>query len=197
MAQGQRNNNHGTQAESFKPLAAMPADVWSKAVAAAGYTVDDNGNAMIPVSGDTGDGYLVSVSTPTDIDMGNLVRALLGHALRVGQAGVKASKSPSREVATASANSALNGGYAPQRDRNVDVAEREAERRFEVHVTAQARAVRPDASEDDIAATVKKMAESDAGKAWIANAKREVIANGTYSVSRKGAGKGDAIAITL
>jgi hypothetical protein len=202
MAQGQRNGNgnpNGTPegTPEYKPLASLTPEIWSAACAAAGFTVNGNNEAVIGISGDSGDGYLVAIPAPMAIDMGNLVRACLGHALRVGQSGVKASKAPNREVATTSANSAMNGGYKPSRERSNDIALSEAERLFEVHVGNLVRQAKPDASEDDIAATHKKQAASDGGKAWIAAKKAEVLANGTYAVNRKGKGTGAEVAITL
>jgi hypothetical protein len=191
MAQGQRNGN------STKPLATLSPEVWAAACASAGYTVDDSGNAVIGISGEKGDGYLATIPCPVDMDPENLARAALQYALRVGQAGLKASKSPDRDVATKAAQSAVNGGYKPSRDRSVDIVEREAEREFELHVRARVKETDPNASEDDIAATLKKMAESEGGKAWIADKKAEVLARGTYAVSRKAGSKGEAIAITL
>ena len=194
MAQGQRNGNgNGEQPVS---LINISPDDWAKAAVAAGYTVH-NGLPVIGVSGESGDGYLVSIAVPTSIDPANLARALLSHALRVGQSGVKASKSPDRTVATDAANGALNGNYKPQRERDNDIVEREAKRMFEAHVSGLVKAAKADATDDDIAATVKAQSETDAGKNWIDAKKAEILAAGTYTVARKASGKAAAVAITL
>ena len=198
MAKGNQNGNGNGAPEGtpeFKPLSAITAEQWKAACAAAGYGIDGD-NVIIGVSDDNA-GYLVPLAAPVDINMENLARALLGHALRVGQQGVKASKSPSRQVAIDSAASALNGKYKPSRDRSTDVVEKERDRLFREFVKAKVLAVKPDADDAAIDATVEKQAATDAGKEKLAEFRKAVIDAGSYAVARKGKATAGAIEIAL
>src|ERR1700687_4058884 len=90
--------------------------LWAESAARAGYTVH-NGVPHIGVSGDEGDGFIVPIAAATwfqHVDdegtRGNEFRGMAAHALRVGQAKLKAADKPTREIAIEGAASALNGG---------------------------------------------------------------------------------------
>jgi len=178
--------------------------LWAKSAANAGYAVHNN-MPLIGVSGDEGDGFIVALVAPSwfqaiadEPSRDNVFRALAAHALRVGQAKLKAAETPTKEIAIESANSALNGGYKPSRERTNDIVGSEAAKLFTDHVRARVLAVKSDATESQIDATIAAQAETDAGKALLAKFRDRVLTTGTYSVSRKGKGKTGAVAgITL
>lgn len=178
-------------------------DLWVAAADSAGYATHD-GKALIGISGDSGDGYIVGVPAPSWFasvrDEGmrrNLAQALLAHALRVGQAKVKAEDNPTREHATAGAASAIDGTYKPSKSRDNNIVDSETAKRFANHVKAAVLAKVPNATTEQIDATVAKQAETEAGKALIAKFRGEVLESGTYTVSRKGGGKAQALEISL
>lgn len=197
------NGGNENPVPEFKPLAAITGDLWAAACSAAGYPMDANNCPMVPVSGEQGDGFIVSVLPPVDIDMSNLVRALLQYALRTGQGGVKGKDAAGNEIvptlalATESANAAMNGSYKPSRERSAtDLMTKEADRRATERVTAGVRKQKPEASDDDIAASVKAWFDSDRGKARLVELRKEVMEDRTYKPSRKGTGKGTVIEVT-
>lgn len=192
MAQGNQNE-----------AAAQNGVMWAESAARAGYTVHE-GVPYIGVSGDEGDGFLVGLGAPSwfglvgdEPSRDNVFRALAAHALRVGQGKLKAADKPTREIATDGANSALNGAYKPSRERSNDIVDSEASRQFTDYVRAKVLAVKADATESQIAATVSAQSETDAGKALLAKMRGEILAKGTYAVSRKGKGSSTAVAITI
>ena len=178
------------------------AVMWAESAARAGYAVH-NGVPYIGVSGENA-GFIVPLAAPaffgTIEDAGvrdNVFRAMAAHALRVGQAALKAKDATEdRETALAGVNAALSGSYSPSRERSNDITESEVDRQFAAHVETLVRAKVPTATAEQIAATVAKMADSDAGKKWKAEARNRVIEAGTYVVSRK-ASKGSALDISL
>jgi|ERR1700693_1383203 len=181
------------------------ATLWAESAARVGYTVH-NGVPHIGVSGDEGDGFIVPLSPvpshfhliESESERDNNFRALASHALRVGQAKLKAADTPTRELAGAGVASALNGGYKPSRERSNDIVDSEAARMFSDHVKARVLAVKSDATESQIEATVSAQADTDAGKALVTKFRATILERGTYSVSRKGKGKTGAVAgITL
>lgn len=93
MAQGKDNGNGSA-------LVNISAEDWAKACIAAGYTVRD-GKPVLGISGDVGDGFLVTLDPPTAISPVNLARALCSYALRVGQGAVKGKKEPTRHLKAA------------------------------------------------------------------------------------------------
>lgn len=193
MAQGNQGNqgNVGTANET-----------WTKAGADAGYAIH-NGLPHIGVSGDEGDGFIVPLSAPDwfhnvpEDARPNVFRAMASHALRVGQAKVKQAETPTRSTAIDAANSALNGGYKPTRERGNDIVESEAARMFGDHVSKLVLAAKPDATSAMIDATVATQADTDKGKALIAKFRGEIVERGTYAVSRKGKGKAGAVTVEL
>jgi hypothetical protein len=169
--------------------------LWGESASRCKYAVH-NGAPMIGVSGDTGDGFIVPVPAPTWFaaieDEGtrdNVFRALSSHALRVGQAKLKAAEKPTREVALAGVASALNGGYKPGRETVNDIVESETATRFATHIRGLVLKAKPDATEKAIADTIGKQAAGDKGKALLAKIRGEVLASMTYTVSRKGKGE--------
>lgn len=178
-------------------------DLWVSAADAAGYATHD-GKALIGVSGTEGDGFIVGVPAPTWFasvrDEGmrrNLAQALLAHALRVGQSKVKAEEKPTRETAATGAASAIDGTYKPSKSRDNNIVDSETALRFANHVKALVLAKMPNATTEQIDATVAKQAETEGGKALIAKMRGEVLESGTYTVSRKGGGKAQAIEVTI
>lgn len=178
------------------------AELWADSASRIGLTVHE-GMPHIGVSGDEGDGFIVPVAAPDWFasirDEGtrdNVLRALAAHALRVGQAKLKAADKPTRQAAIDGVTSALNGGYKPARSRDNDIADSEAAKMFRAYVTDKVKAVKPDASEADIAETVKAQAETPRGKELLGTYRAQVLERGTYVVSRKGSG-GKAAAVTV
>lgn len=178
--------------------------LWGKSAASAGYAIH-NGLPLIGISPDTGDnGFLVPVNPPAWFHLvddegqrDNVFRALIAHALRVGQAKVKATKEPTAAVAAEGANSVIAGSYKPGRERGNDIVEREAARAFETHIGAMVRQKNPAADQATIDATVSKYADTAYGKTTLAKFREEIIGRGTYTVSRKGAKAGDALELEL
>lgn len=178
------------------------ATLWGESASRCKYAVH-NGAPMIGVSGDTGDGFIVPVPAPAWFaaieDEGtrdNVFRAMSSHALRVGQAKLKAAEKPTREVALAGVASALNGGYKPGRETVNDIVESETATRFATHIRGLVLKAKPDATEKAIADTIGKQAAGDKGKALLAKIRGEVLASMTYTVSRKGKGEaGGAVEI--
>jgi len=189
MAQGQQNAN----------------ELWASAAASAGFAVH-NGAPLIGISPDEGDGYIVELPAPDWFsairDEGtreNVFRAMAGHALRVAQAKVKAKgTTPSLQVATDAAASALNGGYKPGRGRDNDIVDSQAMAKFRELVVSKVRAVNPQASDKDIDATVDQQLKTDRGKELIGQFRNAVLESRTYTVARKGSGgKAAAVAVSL
>lgn len=172
------------------------ATLWAEAAARCGYSVH-NGSPLIGVSGDEGDGFIVPLPAPSYMthitDEGtrdNVFRALAAHALRVGQAKLKAADKPTREVATEGVASAVNGGYKPGRERTNDIVETEARKRFDMHVRNRVLAVKADATEAQIVSTIAAQADTDGGKKLLAKLTADILSDGVYTVSRKGKGAG-------
>jgi len=180
------------------------AVMWAESAARSKYAVHD-GSPLIGVSGDEGDGFIVPLPAPHFFhqiaDEGlrdNVFRALASHALRVGQAKVKAEKTPSRDTATTAVASAIDGSYKPSRETVNDILDYEVSRRFASRIEALVRTKVPDASDKAIADTVVAQADTEAGKTLLAKLRQDVIATGTYAVARKGKSeKGGAVAIDL
>lgn len=179
--------------------------LWAKSAANAGYFVSGENVPHIGVSGDSGPGFIVPLPAPAwfnsiadEPTRDNVFRAMAAHALRVGQAKLKASDAPTRDIAAEGAASALNGGYKPSRERSNDIVDSATAKMFADHVRARVLAVKSDATESQIESTIAAQAETDAGKALLAKMRGEVVANGTYVVSRKGKGTTGAVAgVTL
>lgn len=207
MPQGQRNapqgngdnGGNGEQPQpEFKPLAAITAEIWRDACAAAGFPMNESGQPLVPVSDEKGHGYLVPLMVPSDINMDNLVRALYGHGLRVGQTRTKAAEAPSVQVATDAANSALNGKYKPSREPKSDIIDKEAARRFkEDIVRPKVMAAKPGSNEAAVDATVKKQALLPTGIEKLAELRKAVIADGTYVPKAKGAVVEESVDINI
>lgn len=162
-------------------------------------TVD--GVPHIGISGDEGDGFIVPVPAPdwfhAIADEGtrdNVFRAMLGHALRVGQAKVKAAKEPSRQIAADGVASALNGGYKPGRETDNNIIESEAMRGFSGFIRSRVLAANPGASDADVDGVVKAELEKDRGKAKLAEFREQVQKAMTYTPARKGKGKASTVA---
>lgn len=171
------------------------ADLWAVSAANCGYAVH-SGMPLIGISGDVGEGFLVAVPAPawfahvaTDGERDNAFRAVVGHALRVGQSKVKAAKEPTREIAEGGVKAAVDGSYKPSKDRSTDILDAESVRMFAAHIEALVRAKQPEAAAAVVANTVEKHAATDKGKAMIAANRAVIIERGTYTVSRKGKGK--------
>src|SRR5512135_2370619 len=169
MAQG--NQNAAT---------AIANRMWAESAARAKYAVHD-GVPLIGVSGDEGDGFIVPLPAPHffhDVaDEGmrdNVFRALASHALRVGQAKVKAIPShvtdakQRRDIAIEAVASAIDGTYKPSRESVNDIIDYEVSRRFAAAVEARVRAKVPDASDKAIADTIADKLTQDDGKALLA-----------------------------
>jgi len=166
--------------------------LWEQSAARAKYDLH-NGQPLIGVSGDEGDGFIVPLRAPdwfhNITDEGardNVFRAMASHALRVGQAKLKASKTPGHDVALEGVNSALNGGYKPGREVDNGIIGIEAARMFSERVTALAKQSKPTATQAEIDATITKYADSDKGKALLAQFRQQIVERGTYVVNRKG-----------
>lgn len=172
---------------------ASVASLWAESASNAGYTVQD-GVPYIGVSGDVGDGHIVPVPAPAWFvaieDQGqrdNVFRALAAHALRVGQSSLKKENDKgTREHAVAGVHAAVNGTYKPGRERANDILDAESGRMFSDHVKARVLAVKADATQADIDLTVDAQAKTDAGKALLNKFRADILARGTYTVSRKG-----------
>lgn len=177
-----------TPTPPVKPLEGLTDEVWRKACSDAGFMMNSDRQPVIPVSGDKGStlGFLVSIPTPRDIDPENLARAILGHCLRTGQSAIKAKgKTPSLELATQGARSASNGSYSPARTRDKDIAQKEAERRFDEMIRLKVLEQQPEAKPDTIARNQKRYAETEAGIAKIKEFRDAVLAEGTYQISKE------------
>lgn len=193
MAQGRDN---GT-------LVHVSDELWAKACAEAGYAIKD-GKPVLGISGDEGDGFLVTLDPPNGISPVNLARALCSYALRVGQSVVKAAEKdddsePSQELAQAGTNSALLD-YKPARNRseNNDILTTEAELQFYQHVARLVSAAKPGATPDDVRITYEAEKAKPSGLEWIAKKKEEIWASGRYTVNRrKGSTKGAAVEISI
>jgi hypothetical protein len=179
------------------------AALWTQSAARVKYAVH-NGLPLIGVSGTAGDGFIVSLpapawfaAVPTEGERDNVFRAMAAHALRVGQAKLKASKTPTREDATAGANSVFDGTYKPQREVVNDIVDDEAKRLFADHIRTLVLTKNPAATESVIADTVTKYGDADSGKAWIEAARGRVLESMTYVVNRKGEKSGGALEIEL
>lgn len=178
-------------------------ELWAQSAARVGFTVH-NDLPHIGVSGDTGPGYIVPLPAPEWFasirDEGtrdNVLRAMAAHALRVGQAKLKAEDNPTRQHAADGVALALNGGYKPARSRDNDIADTEAAKMFRAYVAEKAIAAKPNATEADIAETVKAQSETPRGKELLAQYRTQVLEQGTYTVTRKGSGGGKAAAVTV
>jgi hypothetical protein len=190
MAQGQNN----------------ASAMWAESAARNGFAVA-NGVPHIGISPDEGDGFIVPVPAPawfahvpSEGERDNVSRALLAHALRVGQAKVKSEDKPTREHASAGVASVIDGSYKPSRDRSNgnDIVETEAMRRFiAVNVRPKVLEKVPAATDKQIEDTAKAQAETERGKALLAEHRAAVLESGTYTPARKGGAKAGALAIEL
>lgn len=175
------------------------ATLWAQSAGRAKYALY-NGNALIGISGNAGDGFIVPLpvpawfgSVPTEGERDNVFRAMAAHALRVGQAKLKASKTPTREDAAAGAASVFDGTYKPQRETVNDIVDDEAKRLFADHIRALVLSKDASAKENVIADTVTKYGDTDSGKAWIEAARTRVLESMTYVVNRKADKSGGAM----
>lgn len=178
------------------------AELWAQSAARVGYTIHED-TPHIGISGDVGDGFIVPLPAPDWFasirDEGtrdNVLRAMAAHALRVGQAKLKSEDNPTRQHAIDGVALALNGGYKPARSRDNDIADTEAAKMFHAYVAEKAKAAKPNASDADVAETVKAQSETPRGKELLAQYRADVLARGTYTVSRRG-GAGKAAAVTV
>lgn len=180
---------------------------WAGAAARCGYAIH-NGQPLIGISG-KGIGFIVPLPEPdyftvvTDEGVQeNVFRAVAGHALRVGQAKVKASKAPSREDAIAGVLSAVAGTYKPSKERSSDILDSTAMRLFEARIETRVAALGPDALviggkaepfAKVVAGTVAAQLKLPRGQEVLKECRAQAAESGTYVPSTKDGGE-DAIA---
>jgi len=198
-----RENAPENQGETLPNGEMDVSTLWAQSAGRAKYALY-NGNALIGISGNAGDGFIVPLpvpawfaSVPTEGERDNVFRALAAHALRVGQAKLKASKTPTRDDALAGAASVFDGTYKPQRETVNDIVDDEAKRLFADHIRTLVLSKNASATESVIADTVTKYGDADSGKAWIEAARTRVLESMTYVVNRKGDKTGGAMDLDL
>lgn len=181
------------------------ATAWSEAAARAKYAVH-GGVPLLGISPETGNGFIVPLPAPawfatiTDAGMqDNVFRAIAGHAQRVGQGAVKGTGNATRDKAVAGVASVVSGTYKPGREVTNDILESETATRFENLIREKlAAAGHASPTEKQLADTVAKQAATEAGKQYLAKFREEVVADATYTPSRKGKNApGGAIELAL
>lgn len=178
-------------------------EAWVSAASDRGFGVH-NGNPLIAAAPEEGDGFILPLDpapewfrhVPHD-SRGLVFQAVAEYVQnRVAQPAAK-KDGATRETVSKAVHDALNGGYKPTRERDKDVVGNEAARMFRSHVERLVRAKKADATDTEIDATVNAHVDTDAGKALLAKFREDVLAKGTYTVSRKGKAKSGSVAIEL
>lgn len=164
-------------------------DKWLATAARCKFAIHD-GNVLIGVSNDKGEGKIVPVPMPSyfgavasDGEQNIVLRSIAAY--------VKANAEDADTVAKI-----MSGEFVQKRDTSNDVLTQETDRRFANLVANKVREKKATATEKEIDASVKLAAGSESGKAKLAEIRGEVIADASFT-SARAANKGAAVEIAF